>query len=184
MLSHFPTVNKVLITARTFVSVSMMKRFVIVETFTGVSEIIIVFHEVKIDVTLEAANIHPEKHNILVFLSNTVFPPFYVPFPNIKKWEVLGRNLGGTFSFYLRYFFAFQSIPKRSSIEDKAKFYRRPIEDLSNIYRRPIEDLSNIYRRPIEDLSNIYRRDYGSDFLSSPHMVCQLCRKKVCQYLF
>ena len=26
----------------------------------------------------EAANIHPEKHNILVFLSNTLFPPFYI----------------------------------------------------------------------------------------------------------
>ena len=51
MVTQFPTVNKVLLTARTFVSVSMMKRFVIVETLTGVSETIFVFHEVKIDVT-------------------------------------------------------------------------------------------------------------------------------------
>ena len=112
----------------------------------------------------EAANIHPEKHNILVFLSNTLFPPFYVPSPSLfpiskngrylgGTWEELGRNMGGTFSFYLRYLFAFQSIPKRSSIEDKAKFYRRPIEHLSKTYRTSIEDLSNIYRTSIEDLS-------------------------------
>ena len=110
----------------------------------------------------EAANIYPEKPNILVFLSNTLFSHFYVPSPSLfpiskngrylgGTWEVLGRNMGGTFSFYLRYFFAFHSIPKRSSIEDKAKFYRRPIEHLSNIYRRPIEDLSNIYRRRGEE---------------------------------
>ena len=66
----------------------------------------------------EAANIHPEKHNILVFLSNTLFSPFYVPFPSLfpiskngrylgGTWEEHGRNMGGTFSFYLRYFFAF-----------------------------------------------------------------------------
>ena len=51
MLAQFPTVNKVLLTARSFVSVSTMKRFVIVETLRGVSETIFVFHEVKIDVT-------------------------------------------------------------------------------------------------------------------------------------
>ena len=73
-------------------------------------------------------------------------------------WEVLGRNMGGTFSFYLRYFFAFQSIPKRSSIEDKAKFYRRSIEHKAKFYRRSIEHLSNTYRRPIEHLSKTYRR--------------------------
>ena len=88
----------------------------------------------------EAANIHPEKHNILVFLSNTLFPPFYVPFPSLFPISKNGRYLGGTFSFYLRYFFAFQSIPKRSSIEDKAKFYRRPIEHLSKTYRRRAEE--------------------------------------------
>ena len=51
MVTQFPTVNKVLLTARTFVSVSMMKRFVIVETLRGGSETIFMFHEVKIDVT-------------------------------------------------------------------------------------------------------------------------------------
>ena len=50
MLAHFPTVNKVLLTARTLVNVSMMKRFVILETLRG-AETIFVFHEVKIDVT-------------------------------------------------------------------------------------------------------------------------------------
>ena len=52
MVTQFPTVNKVLLTAKTFVSVSTMKRFVIVETLRGVSETIFVFPEVKIDVTL------------------------------------------------------------------------------------------------------------------------------------
>ena len=106
----------------------------------------------------EVANINPEKHSILVFLSNTLFLLFtslLPPFPQYQKmggtWEELGRNMGGTFSFHLRYFFAFQSIPKRSPIEDKAKFYRRPIEHLSKTYRRPIEHLSKTYRRPIEE---------------------------------
>ena len=49
MVTQFPTVNKVLLTARTFVSVSMMKRFVIVEKLRGVSEIIVVFHEVNLN---------------------------------------------------------------------------------------------------------------------------------------
>ena len=47
----------------------------------------------------EAANIHPEKHNILVFLSNTLFLLFtslFPPFSQFQKmggtWEVLGRN--------------------------------------------------------------------------------------------
>ena len=103
----------------------------------------------------EVANIHREKHNILVFLSNTLFfllfTSLFPPFSQFQKmggtWEELGRYMGGTFSFYLRYVLAFQSIPKRSSIEDKAKFYRRSIEHLSNIYRTPIEDLSKTYRR-------------------------------------
>ena len=47
-----------------------MMQYVILETLTGVSEIILVFHEVKKRCYLrEAANIHPEMHNILVFLS-------------------------------------------------------------------------------------------------------------------
>ena len=57
------------------------------------------------------------------------------------------------FSFYLRLVFAFQSMPKRSSIEHLSKTYRRSIEDLSKIYRTPIEHLSKTYRTPIEDLS-------------------------------
>lgn len=43
-----------------------MMQYVILETLTGVSEIILVFHEVKKRCYLrEAANIHPEKHNPL-----------------------------------------------------------------------------------------------------------------------
>ena len=47
-----------------------------------------------------------------------------------------------------------KAMSKRSSIEDKAKFYRRQSEVLSKTKRSSIEDLSNIYRRPIEVLSN------------------------------
>ena len=47
-----------------------------------------------------------------------------------------------SFSFYLRLVFAFQSMPKRSSIEVKAKVKRSSIEHLSKTYRTPIEDLS------------------------------------------
>ena len=42
------------------------------------------------------------------------------------------RYYSSLFSFNLRYFFAFHSMPKRSSIEEKAKFYRTSIEHLSN----------------------------------------------------
>ena len=101
----------------------------------------------------EAANIHPEKHNILVFLSNTLFSPFYVPSPSLFPISKNGRYLGGTWEERFRFTFVTSllsiryqsevlSKTKRSSIEDKAKFYRRPIEHLSNTYRRPIEDLS------------------------------------------
>ena len=78
-----------------------------------------------------------------------------------------------SFSFYLRLVFAFQSMPKRSSIEVKAKVKRSSIEHLSNIYRRPIEDLSKTYRRSIEDLSKTYRREHVSTVLStSTRFVC------------
>ena len=90
-----------------------------------------------------------------------------------------------TIPFNHRYFIAYLSMLKRcqsevlsntyrSSIEDKAKFYRRQsevlskskrssIEYLSKIYRRQSEDLSNTYRRSIEYLSNIYRTS-SNDF--------------------
>ena len=110
----------------------------------------------------EAANIHPEKHNILVFLSNTLFPPFYVPSPSLFPILENGRYLGGTWEERFRFTFVTSllsnryqsevlSKTKRSSIEHLSKTYRTSIEDLSNIYRRPIEHLSNIYRRPIEE---------------------------------
>ena len=105
----------------------------------AVPTFLFVFHEVKIDVTLGGT------------------------------WEVLGRNMGGTFSFHLRYFFAFQSMPKRRSIEVKAKFYRTSIEHLSNIYRRPIEDLSKTYRTSIEECM--------CQLFYPPPMVCLLRRR-------
>ena len=106
----------------------------------------------------EVANIYSEKHNILVFLSNTLFSPFYVPFPSLFPISENGRYLGGTWEERFRFTFVTSllsiryqsevlSKTKRSSIEDKAKFYRTSIEDLSNIYRRPIEHLSKTYRR-------------------------------------
>ena len=88
---------------------------------------------------------------LFFLLFTSLFPPFSQFQKMGGTWEVLGRNMGGTFSFYLRYFFAFHSIPKRSSIEDKAKFYRRPIEHLSKTYRTSIEDLSKTYRRRGEE---------------------------------
>ena len=106
----------------------------------------------------EAANIHPEKHNILVFLSNTLFPPFYVPFPSLFPISKNGRYLGGTWEEHGRNVFVSPSLLLRFPIDTKAKFYRRQSEVLSKIYRTPIEDLSNTYRTSIEHLSNIYRR--------------------------
>ena len=61
----------------------------------------------------EVANIHPEKHNILVFLSNTLFSPFYVPFPSLFPISKNGRYLGGTWeeqqSFLFVYLHHFES---------------------------------------------------------------------------
>ena len=105
----------------------------------------------------EAANIYPEKHNILVFLSNTVFPPFYVPSPSLFPILENGRYLGGTWEVLGRNVFVSPSLLLCFLIDTKAKFYRRQSEVLSKIYRRPIEHLSKTYRRPIEHLSNIYR---------------------------
>ena len=105
----------------------------------------------------EAANIHPEKHNILVFLSNTLFPPFYVPFPSLFPISKNGRYLGGTWEELGRNVFVLPSLLLCFPIDTKAKFYRRQSEVLSKTYRTPIEDLSNIYRTSIEDLSKTYR---------------------------
>ena len=106
----------------------------------------------------EVANINPEKHSILVFLSNTLFSPFYVPFPSLFPMLENGRYLGGTWEVLGRNVFISPSLRLCFPIDIKAKFYRRQSEHLSNIYRRPIEHLSKIYRRPIEDLSKTYRR--------------------------
>ena len=106
----------------------------------------------------EAANIHPEKHNILVFLSNTLFSPFYVPFPSLFPISKNGRYLGGTWEVHGRNVFVSPSLLLCFPIDTKAKFYRRQSEVLSNTYRTPIEHLSNIYRTSIEDLSKTYRR--------------------------
>ena len=120
----------------------------------------------------ETANIHSEKHNILVFLSNTLFSPFYVPSPSLFLISKNGRYLGGTWEERFRFTFVTSSLSnryqsevlsktKRSSIEVLSKIYRRPIEDLSNIYRTSIEDLSKTYRRPIEDGVKRERRGSG-----------------------
>ena len=72
------------------------------------------------------------------------------------------RYYSSLFSFNLRYFFAFHSMPKRSSIEEKAKFYRTSIEDLSKTYRRSIEDLSKTYRRG--HVSTVLSTSYSLSF--------------------
>ena len=86
--------------------------------------------------------------------------PFSLPFPNIRKWEVLGRNLGGTWEERFRFTFVTSLLSNRYQSEVLSKTKRSSIEDLSNIYRRPIEDLSNIYRRPIEE--GVKREQRGS----------------------
>ena len=106
----------------------------------------------------EAANIHPEKHNILVFLSNTLFSPFYVPSPSLFPISKNGRYLGGTWEERFRFTFVTSSLFNRYQSEGLSKTKRSSIEDLSNIYRRPIEDLSKTYRTSIEHLSKTYRR--------------------------
>ena len=76
-----------------------------------------------------------------------------------------------SFSFYLRLVFAFQSMPKRSSIEVLSKTYRTSIEDLSKTYRISIEDLS--------------KRACVNCFIHL-HMVCRLHRimgKSSCIFL-
>ena len=124
-------------------------------------------------------NIHPEKHNILVFLSNTLFSPFSHFQKMGVTWEEHGRNVFVSPSLVL----CFPIVSKRSltssfslhslifrtvlvspslrlcfSIDAKAKFYRCQSEGKAKFYRSSIEDLSNIYRRPIEHLSKTYRR--------------------------
>ena len=121
----------------------------------------------------EAANIHPEKHNILVFLSNTLFSPFYVPFPSLFPISKNGRYLGGTWEVHGRNVFVLPSLRLSFPIDTKAKFYRRQSEVLSKIYRTPIEHLSNTYRRPIEDLS---KRVCVNCFIHL-HKVCLLFRR-------
>ena len=114
----------------------------------------------------EVANINPEKHSILVFLSNTLFSPFYVPFPSLfpmlengrylgGTWEVLGRYLGGTWEERFHFTFVTSLLSNRYQSEVLSKTKRTPIEHLSKTYRTPIEDLSKTYRRPIEDLSKM-----------------------------
>ena len=154
-----------------------MKRFVIVETLKGVSETIIVFHEVKIDVTLGGGNYSSLKSIIFSSSSPTLFFSFLrlfsLPFPNFKKWEVLGRNLGGTWEERFRFTFVTSLLSIRYQSEVLSKTKRSSIEDLSNIYRTSIEHLSNIYRRPIEDLS---KRACVNCFIHL-HMVCLLRRR-------
>ena len=115
----------------------------------------------------EAANIHSEKHNILVFLSNTLFSPFYVPSPSLFLISKNGRYLGGTWEERFRFTFVTSSLSNRYQSEVLSKTKRSSIEDLSKIYRRPIEHLSKTYRRSIEHLSKTYRRERVSTVLST-----------------
>ena len=110
----------------------------------------------------EAANIHPEKHNILVFLSNTLFSPFYVPSPSLFLISKNGRYLGGTWEERFRFTFVTSSLSNRYQSEVLSKIYRRSIEDLSKTYRTSIEDLSNIYRRV--HVSTVLSTSYGLSF--------------------
>ena len=121
----------------------------------------------------EAANIHSEKHNILVFLSNTLFSPFYVPSPSLFLISKNGRYLGGTWEEHGRNVFVSPSLLLRFPIDTKAKFYRRQSEVLSKIYRRPIEDLSKTYRTSIEHLS---KRACINCFIHL-HMICLMRRR-------
>ena len=131
-------------------------------------------------------NIHPEKHNILVFLSHTLFPPFSHFQKMGVTWELLGSYLGVTweerfcFTFVS---FCFPIVSKRNlassfslhslifrtvlvspslrlcfPIDAKAKFYRCQSEGKAKVKRSSIEHLSKTYRRPIEHLSKTYRR--------------------------
>ena len=94
-------------------------------------------------------------------------------------WEVLGRNMGGTWEERFRLTFATYLLSNRCQSEVLSKSKRSSIEHLSKIYRRPIEDLSNIYRRPIEDLSKTYRRPIEEGMCQlfyPPPIVCLLRR--------
>ena len=121
----------------------------------------------------EAANIHSEKHNILVFLSNTLFSPFYVPSPSLFLISKNGRYLGGTWEERFRFTFVTSSLSNRYQSEVLSKTKRSSIEDLSKIYRRPIEHLSNTYRTSIEHLS---KRACINCFIHL-HMICLMRRR-------
>ena len=92
-----------------------------------------------------------------------------------------------TIPFNHRYFIAYLSMLKRcqsevlsntyrSSIEDKAKFYRRQSEVLSKTYRTSIEDLSKTYRTSIEHLS---KRSWVRFFILTPYGLSVMPKKGV-----
>ena len=72
-------------------------------------------------------------------------------FSSAEKWEVLGRNLGGTWEERFRFTFVTSLLSNRYQSEVLSKTKRSSIEDLSKTYRTSIEDLSKTYRRPIEE---------------------------------
>ena len=88
-----------------------MMQYVILETLTGVSEIILVFHEVKKDVTSGRQQIFIPKSIIFSSSSPTLFfllfTSLFPPFSQFQKmggtWEEHGRNLGGTWEVHGRY---------------------------------------------------------------------------------
>ena len=114
----------------------------------------------------EAANIHPEKHNILVFLSNTLFSPFYVPSPSLFPISKNGRYLGGTWEERFRFTFVTSSLFNRYQSEGLSKTKRSSIEDLSNIYRRPIEEsMCQLFYPPPYGLSDAPKNGHIAKYL-------------------
>ena len=79
----------------------------------------------------------------------------------------VGPSVTVTSSLTYRLLIDTKAMSKRSSIEDKAKFYRRQSEVLSKSKRRSIEDKAKIYRRQSEVLSKTKRtsiEDLSNDF--------------------
>ena len=78
-------------------------------------------------------------------------PLLFTSLAYLKKWDLLGRYLGGTWEERFRFTFVTSLLSNRYQSEVLSKTKRSSIEDLSNIYRTSIEDLSKTYRTSIEE---------------------------------
>ena len=113
----------------------------------------------------EAANIHPEKHNILVFLSNTLFPPFYVLFPPFSQFQ----KMGGTWEERFRFTFVTSLLSNRYQSEVLSKRKRSCIEHLSKTYRTSIEEImGQIFYPPPYGLSVMPKKGVPIFILTHP----------------